>query len=99
MVVRLIMKRPFLSLNFALSADGKISSVVKRPSGWTSRDDHARLLDLRKDADALLVGRGTLEADRMAMKAPSMSNEDHQWQLTSRLRLPVWYIVHSSPAL
>jgi len=64
------MKRPFLSTNFALSADGKISSVQKRPSGWTSREDHARLLELRKHADALMVGRGTLEADRMTMKAP-----------------------------
>ena len=64
------MKRPHLSLNLALSADGKISSVARRPSGWTSKDDHARLLELRKGAGALLVGRGTLEADRMTMKAP-----------------------------
>ena len=64
------MDRPFLSLNFALSADGKISSVAKRPSGWTSKEDHARLLELRKDANALMVGRGTLEKDRMTMKAP-----------------------------
>jgi 2,5-diamino-6-(ribosylamino)-4(3H)-pyrimidinone 5'-phosphate reductase len=64
------MKRPHLSLNFALSADGKISSVGRRPSGWTSKDDHARLLELRDGADALLVGRGTLEADRMTMTAP-----------------------------
>lgn len=64
------MKRPHLSLNLAISADGKISSVARRPSGWTSQDDHARLLELRKEADALLVGRGTLEADRMTMKAP-----------------------------
>jgi riboflavin biosynthesis pyrimidine reductase len=64
------MKRPRLSLNLALSADGKISSVARRPSGWTSKDDHARLLELRQGADALLVGRGTLEADRMTLKAP-----------------------------
>jgi riboflavin biosynthesis pyrimidine reductase len=64
------MKLPFLSINFALSADGKISSAAKHPSGWTSKEDHARLLELRKDAGALLVGRGTLEKDRMTMKAP-----------------------------
>ncbi|WP_193210535.1 RibD family protein [Luteolibacter marinus] len=63
------MNRPFLSLNLALSADGKISSVERRPSGWTSGEDHARLLDLRKGVDALLVGRGTLEADRMTMRS------------------------------
>lgn len=64
------MTRPRISLNFAISADGKISSAAKRPSGWTSADDHARLLQLREHADALLVGRGTLEADRMTLKAP-----------------------------
>ncbi len=64
------MTRPHLSLNLALSADGKISSVARRSSGWTSKEDHARLLELRKGAGALLVGRGTLEADRMTMKAP-----------------------------
>ncbi len=64
------MIRPLVSINLALSADGKISSVAKRPSGWTSKDDHARLLELRKGADALLVGRGTLENDRMTMKTP-----------------------------
>jgi 2,5-diamino-6-(ribosylamino)-4(3H)-pyrimidinone 5'-phosphate reductase len=64
------MNRIFISINFAISADGKISSVAKRPSGWTSKEDHVRLLELRKGADALLVGRGTLEKDRMTMKAP-----------------------------
>ncbi len=61
---------PRISINFAVSADGKISSVAKRPSGWTSEEDHARLLRLREGAGALLVGRGTLEADRMTMRAP-----------------------------
>lgn len=65
------MNRPRLSVNFAISADGKTSNVAKRPSGWTSREDHARLLKLREGADALLVGRGTLEADRMTMKSPA----------------------------
>lgn len=60
--------RPWISTNLAVSIDGKISSVARRPSGWTSREDHARLLDLRRGADALIVGRGTLEADRMTMK-------------------------------
>ncbi len=63
------MTRPRISINFAVSADGKITSVGKRPSGWTSKEDHARLMKLREGVDALLVGRGTLDADRMTMKA------------------------------
>ena len=64
------MRRPWISTNLAVSADGKISSVDRRPSGWTSSDDHARLLKLRESADALIVGRRTLEADRMTMTVP-----------------------------
>ncbi|WP_035613931.1 dihydrofolate reductase family protein [Haloferula sp. BvORR071] len=65
------MTRPTISINFAISADGKISSAAKRPSGWTSAADKARLKQLREGADALIVGRGTLEADRMTMAAPA----------------------------
>jgi riboflavin biosynthesis pyrimidine reductase len=64
------MLRPRISINLAVSADGKITSVARHPSGWTSREDHARLLALRKNADALMVGRGTLEADRMTLTVP-----------------------------
>lgn len=67
------MQRPWISTNLAVSADGKISSVSRRPSGWTSPADHVRLLHLRENADALLVGRGTLEADRMTMTVPGKS--------------------------
>ena len=64
------MARPRISTNLAISADGKISSDPPRPSGWTSRADHARLLELRGNADALLVGRGTLESDCMTLTVP-----------------------------
>lgn len=64
------MPRPRISTNLAISADGKISPSPPRPSGWTSGDDHARLLELRKNADAILVGRGTLDSDRMTLTVP-----------------------------
>lgn len=64
------MTRPEIRINFAISADGKITSVAGIRSGWTSSRDHQRLLDLRGDADALMVARGTLEADRMTLRAP-----------------------------
>ncbi|MEM9235978.1 MAG: RibD family protein [Verrucomicrobiota bacterium] len=64
------MTRPHISLNFAISADGRISSVAGLASGWTSDEDSQRLAKLREGADAIMVGRGTLEADRMTMNAP-----------------------------
>ncbi|HVJ45428.1 MAG TPA: dihydrofolate reductase family protein, partial [Luteolibacter sp.] len=64
------MARPWISTNLAISADGKISSVEKIPAKWTSEADHQRLHALRKDADALMVGRATWQKDRMTMGAP-----------------------------
>jgi riboflavin biosynthesis pyrimidine reductase len=64
------MNRPYISINFAISADGKITSYAGKSSGWTSKEDFKRLKLLRENADAIMVGRGTLEADRMTMTAP-----------------------------
>lgn len=69
------MVRPHISTNLAISADGKISSTPPRPSGWTSRADHARLVALRATADAILVGRGTLESDRMTLTVPNQPQQ------------------------
>lgn len=64
------MNRPWISTNLAISADGKISSTSYLPSGWTSPKDKQRFIELRKNADAILVGRGTFENDRMTMTGP-----------------------------
>lgn len=69
------MLRPRISTNLAISADGKISPTPARPSGWTSRDDRARLLELRANADAILIGRGTLESDRMTLTVPNQQKQ------------------------
>lgn len=64
------MNRPKILVNFAITADGKTSTVRKDPAHFTSKLDLHRLLDIRGRADALLVGRGTLEADQMTMTIP-----------------------------
>jgi len=64
------MQRPRISTNLAISADGRISSTTRIPSGWTSAADKQRFLLLRENADAILVGRGTFESDRMTMTGP-----------------------------
>ena len=65
------MQRPRISTNLAISADGKISSPGHAPSGWTSAGDKRRFRALRENADAILVGRGTLDSDRMTMTGPN----------------------------
>lgn len=69
------MARPHVTLNLALSADGKISTHAGLPSGWTSREDQRRFHELRRGMDAILVGRGTLEADQMTL---TVAGQEHQ---------------------
>lgn len=65
------MTRPRILINFAITADGKTSTVSKDPAHFTSKADLRRLLEIRKRADAILVGRATLEADQMTMTIPA----------------------------
>ncbi|MEN8694247.1 MAG: RibD family protein [Akkermansiaceae bacterium] len=53
--------------NFALTADGKISTTGKAPARFTSKRDLQRLHEIRQTVDAIIVGRGTLEEDQMSM--------------------------------
>lgn len=63
--------RPAIILNFAISADGKTSTVGLDAARFTSRRDLRRLHEIRRQADAILVGRGTLEVDSMTMTVPA----------------------------
>lgn len=59
--------RPKVSVNFAITADGKVSTRKKTPSGFTSENDKRRFREIRSEADAVMVGVGTLNADNMSM--------------------------------
>lgn len=66
------MKRPRLIANFAITADGKVSTRNFTPTGFTSPADKRRLLEIRALGDAVLVGARTLNVDRMAMRLPDL---------------------------
>ncbi|GHC48511.1 RibD family protein [Roseibacillus persicicus] len=72
------MERPYILINFAISADGKIGTSSKGPSRFTAPADLERLLSIRERADAILVGRGTLEADEMSMTIPPERHPEKQ---------------------
>lgn len=91
------MTRPRISTNLAISADGKISSVARRPSGWTSCEDHERLLKLRENADALIVGRSTLEADRMTLTVPGKSPQPLRCVVSRSGKLPADHPLFQKP--
>jgi riboflavin-specific deaminase-like protein len=63
--------RPRVIANFALTADGKVSTRNFTPTGFTSKADKRRLLEIRSLADAVLVGASTVATDRMSMGIPA----------------------------
>ena len=55
--------RPFIHVNCAMSADGKIAGVDRKQVRISSDEDKNRVKELRKRYDAILVGVGTVLAD------------------------------------
>lgn len=62
------MTRPRVIANFALSADGKVSTRKFVPTGFTSPTDKRRLQEIRSRGDALLAGAATVRTDHMSMR-------------------------------
>ena len=55
--------RPFVTVNCAMSADGKIAGRRRRQVTISSKEDKARVKELRAENDAILVGIGTVLSD------------------------------------
>lgn len=55
--------RCFISLNMAMTADGKTTSAAREYPRFTSEADRANMDRVRAEADAVLIGAGTLRAD------------------------------------
>jgi 2,5-diamino-6-(ribosylamino)-4(3H)-pyrimidinone 5'-phosphate reductase len=68
------MDRPFVYVNMAMSADGKITSARREEPRFTSPRDKKTMDKLRAEADALLIGAGTLRSDnpRQDVRDPEM---------------------------
>lgn len=64
--------RPFVTANFAVTADGRISTRNFTPSDFSSKSDKRRLVRIRSECDAVLVGARTLAADTMTMGIPGV---------------------------
>jgi riboflavin-specific deaminase-like protein len=54
-------KLPFLFVNMAMTADGKIATANRAVSSFSSRRDRDHLLELRATADAVMAGARTVE--------------------------------------
>jgi 2,5-diamino-6-(ribosylamino)-4(3H)-pyrimidinone 5'-phosphate reductase len=63
--------RPYVLLNFAMSVDGKISTVRRDRLRFSSRADRDGMDELRATVDAVLVGAGTIRAEDPPVKIRS----------------------------
>lgn len=53
---------PFVFMNMAITADGKIATANRAVSSFGSKRDKAHLLELRATADAVMAGAGTVNS-------------------------------------
>ena len=58
---------PFVLINMAMTADGKIATANRVVSSFGSRRDHEHLLRLRATADAVMVGARTADLNPINM--------------------------------
>ena len=62
--------RPEVAVNFALTWDARVSTRNLTPSDFSSPRDKLRMLEIRAGADAVMIGRATLEIDNTDLLAP-----------------------------
>jgi 2,5-diamino-6-(ribosylamino)-4(3H)-pyrimidinone 5'-phosphate reductase len=71
------MNRPYVFINIATSADGKIDTFERKGSAISSKRDKERVDQLRADADAVLVGGKTLlgELPKLTVKNEALRED------------------------
>lgn len=60
-------KRPFVFVNFAMTADGKTAFADHRFIPFSSRRDHEHMLELRATADAVICGARTVDMNAVTL--------------------------------
>jgi 2,5-diamino-6-(ribosylamino)-4(3H)-pyrimidinone 5'-phosphate reductase len=73
--------RPFVTVNMAMSADGKITSSRREYAEFTSRLDKRTMDRLRAEADAVLLGAGTVRADDPPLQIRDPEMKAHRQSL------------------
>ena len=63
--------RPFVTANFAITADGRISTRNLTPADFSSKLDKRRLVEIRAKCDAVMATAKTIASDNMTMGLPA----------------------------
>ncbi len=68
------MLRPYVVVNLAMSADGKLSTRERRQVRISGKEDFSRVDRLKAESDAVMVGIGTVLADdpSLTVKSPEL---------------------------
>ncbi|MCX6079349.1 MAG: 2,5-diamino-6-(ribosylamino)-4(3H)-pyrimidinone 5'-phosphate reductase [Chloroflexi bacterium] len=69
--------KPFVFINVAVTADGKMDTFERKGAGISSATDKARVLRLRAESDAVMVGGHTLldEDPKLTVKTAQLREE------------------------
>src|SRR5690348_13604445 len=58
---------PFVFVNFAMTADGKITTANRRVTSFSSARDREHMFELRVSADAVMAGARTVDLNPVTM--------------------------------
>jgi len=78
------MDRPYVFINVAMTADGKIDTFQRKGAAISSRRDKERVDKLRAESDAVMVGGRTLldEDPKLTVKSEALREERMERRLT-----------------
>ena len=86
------MNRPYIIINCAMSADGKIALPDRKQMKISSKEDILRMYHKRNESDAVLVGIGTVLSDdpKLTVKKDYIKNPKHPLRviLDSSCKIP-----------
>ena len=82
--------RPFIHINCAMSADGKIAGSERKQVRISSQEDKDRVKSLRRTYDAILVGVGTIVSDDPHLTVKGRTYEENQVRIVidPKCRIP-----------
>jgi len=101
-LIRARLGRPHVTLKLALSADGRLALPPGQGQWLTGEVARAHVHAERARMDAILVGRGTLEADapRLDVRLPGIEDRSpERWLLTSGQAPEGWRALPSPQAI
>ena len=68
--------KPFVFINAAMSADGKIATIERKQTRISGSQDFDRMDELRASSDAIMVGIGTVLSDNPSLTVKSKERKE-----------------------